>query len=165
MSLFEVLTSCIAGIAALGLLFQIRVAVVSMKADHERRKKQATIEYLATVWRDARFQLESEYGFDPITEDQLNDIKNDHKKEASIRNLLGVLEHVSTGLHEDIYDKDLMYRLSAIFVIHVYHRFGPYMLSKMHEHPTIYIEFKNLAVEFEERKQRESQGSLGMRYS
>nr|VFJ94380.1 MAG: protein of unknown function (DUF4760) [Candidatus Kentron sp. H]VFJ95260.1 MAG: protein of unknown function (DUF4760) [Candidatus Kentron sp. H]VFK01656.1 MAG: protein of unknown function (DUF4760) [Candidatus Kentron sp. H] len=149
--LFLVITSCSAFIVILQLVVVIKI----FKADHERRKKQATIEHIGTLWRDARHKLEKAYGLNVLSEEQIVKIRNDAQLEADVRNLLGALEHMATGLHTGVYDKDLLYRMSATFVIQVYHRLKPYISDEMRKNPSVYIEFSNLAKEFEGKKQEQ----------
>jgi hypothetical protein len=155
----------IAAVSAAALLIQLRVAILAIKADHERRRKQATIEYVAVIWRDTRLKLEAEYGFDQLTQDQMSQIRADHKKEAEVRHHLGVLEHMATGLHTGVYDKDLLYRMAATFVIQTYRRLKPYIEHMQKDFPTAYIEFARLAEEFDKRKRKELANLGDMRTS
>lgn len=46
LTLFEVLTLIIGSVTACILVMQASIALKVLKADHERRKKQATVEYI-----------------------------------------------------------------------------------------------------------------------
>jgi Domain of unknown function (DUF4760) len=152
---YEVLALIVWSISVVVLIIQVQVGINAVAADHERRRKQSTIEYIGGVWRDARHELERDYGPSGLSTETLKKILEDYKLEADIRNLLGVLEHMSVGLHAGIYDKDLLYRMTATFIIQTYHRFEPYMMHKRNENPTMYIEFQRLAIEFRRRKESE----------
>jgi hypothetical protein len=155
MSLYEVIIVLLTCASVVALFIQVRIAVVQMKKNNERIKRQATIEYIGKIWRDARYKLEAKYGYDILSEDSLKEIKLSHHLEAEIRNLLGVLEHMSVGLHTGVYDKDLLYRMTATFIINTYKRFHPYITHMQQKSPKMYIEFERLAKEFEETKKKE----------
>ena len=95
---------------------------------------------------------QTEYGFGQLTPDQVKEIHDDPKREAAIRNLLGVLEHMATGLRAEVYDKRLMFRMSATFIIQIYDRLKPYIDEQKRANATIYREFEALALEFDEWK-------------
>ena len=65
MSLFQYLSLGVASITAIILVVQAAIALKAIKADHERRKKQATIEFIQNVrplWLESRHLIEGRWG-------------------------------------------------------------------------------------------------------
>src|SRR2546426_10284813 len=98
-------------ITALGFLF----AIVSFRADHTRRKKQATVEHMKTIsdqyhnkWRwltDLLFEGDDTKN---LTEEKAREIKNDEiidtrdnknrSVKSDVRDLLSLFEHLSVAI-------------------------------------------------------------------
>jgi len=155
MTAFEISTLIIATATAGLLVWQVRVAVQSIKADHERRKKQATTEFMLHVrplWHDQRRMIEKRWGDGVLTNKILDEIDKDHEAYELVRTLLGQLEHISVGVNSGVYDKDLLFRTSGSHLIGIYHRMHPYIMRAQSKLSTAYIEYVQLMREFEERK-------------
>ena len=149
---YSLLVAVIQIFALLAIIVQIRIAIVTMKADHERRKKEATIEHFGHIWRDIRHKLESRYGTDPITKEDLDKIHENKQLNADIIQLLGALEHMAVGVNIGVYDREVLYRMSASSIINIYHRLKLFIDARQVKNPNIYIEFQELATEFADRK-------------
>jgi hypothetical protein len=156
MSIFETLSILLAIISVSALFWQIQVALHTMRADHERRKKQATIEFLMSqvrpLWTEGKRMLDAKWGTSVLSEDALNEIQEDSNAREIVTNLLGHLEYLSVGINAKIYDKDILYRASGTYLIRLFYRLRPYIKLAQRDLPTIYIEFEALIQDFEERK-------------
>ena len=155
MDIFEILTITVGSITALILVIQAGLALKSIKADHERRKKQATFEFVQKIrpaWLEARHALEERWGKDPLTSKELEEIENDFHLMTTVRGLLGLLEHLSVGMNSGVFDKDLLYRMSGTQLINIHKRLYLYIEKIQQTHPTAYTEYHELVKEFEERK-------------
>ena len=100
MTLYETITLLIGTTTAGILLVQAGLALKSLKADHERRKKQATFEFVQKIrpaWIEAKHAIEEKWGDEPLTSKELLEIDSDFKLLKLIRNLLGQLEHLDPG--------------------------------------------------------------------
>jgi hypothetical protein len=163
-TLFEIST-LIVGIATVVAVFlqfrvasnSVKLAAQALKADHERRKKQATIDYvkeIRVIWRETRVKLEKKYGTESLSKEALEEINSNIDTNAIVKNLLGSLEHMSVGMNTGVYDKDLLFRMSGQYLINMYHRMRPYIEERRKENPIAFIEFHELIHDFEERKRK-----------
>ncbi|MCG7552799.1 DUF4760 domain-containing protein [Pseudoalteromonas sp. Of11M-6] len=129
--------------------------VKTMIADHDRRKKHATVEYLKSVrpiWSSLRRELNDHFGTGPLTESNLLEIDKDKELQRLIRELLGGMEHLAVGANCDVFDRDLIYRMSASSFIRICKRMDLYIERAQQKNPYSYIEFRELVHEFEEQR-------------
>jgi len=155
MNTFEIFSLIIGSVTACILIVQAGLALKSLKADHERRKKQATFEFVQRIrpaWLEARYALEERWGREPLTSKELEEIENDFHLMTTVRSLLGLLEHLSVGMNAGVFDKDLLYRMSGTQLINIHKRLRTYIDKIQKTHPTAYTEYQELVKDFEERK-------------
>jgi len=105
-------------ITGIGTISAVVVAVLSIQADHERKKKQATIEAYDQISNTATLPLwialRETYGEDYSTKNIDEDIKNVDKKLKDIFLLYcRKMERFSVGIDINVYDFDTFYRLSG----------------------------------------------------
>ena len=168
MTIFEISTLSLAVITAVILVLQIHIAIKSIQADHERRKKEATLDYIQKIrpaWADARFSVNQKWGWNTLNDEALSEIESNFELKKLVQNLLSLLEHLSVGMNADIFDKDLLFRMSGSLLIRIHNRFVPYIEKVQQEQPTAYVEYQYLAKEFEQRKSKklESAGNITVR--
>ncbi len=162
------LVGAIVGVS--GLLFvvlQIRMAVRSYLADHERRKKQATIEYVREVrplYKKNREVIDLKYGSDVLSDADVAEIvKESGEIRENLKEILAQLEFLAVGVNTGVFDKDLWFRMSAAYIIRIYQRFHPYIKYVQKTNPFAFIEFEEIVLEFQERKRRvkaETKGNI-----
>ena len=155
MRLYEILSLVLGLTAASIAIWRIQVAVATLKADHERRRKQATIDFmiqLRPVWQESHRLLDERFGSGPLAEQALDEIKSNRDARDIISQLLGNLEHMAVGANTGVFDRDLLFRTSAYFLTNIYHRLRPYIKRVQAGLPTAYVEFEQLAMEFDERR-------------
>lgn len=137
------------------IVLQLRLGLKTLKADHERRKKQATIEYINSIrqlWSENVKLLDEKYSVNTLSEENLQEIESNPEIRDIIKDLLGKLEHMSVGMNTDVFDKDLLYRMSASYLIRIYRRLLPYISFVQKGNPFAYIEFQEIILDFENRK-------------
>jgi hypothetical protein len=126
------------------------IIFLQIRVDHERRVKQATIDVINKDFAEARQQLESRYGHDFITDDEVHKIAEDKEKYATITRLMGVLEYICTGINIGIYDGKLVYRLTGTSFIRSYNRLEKLIeLRRQKESPAICIELQYVVSSFQ----------------
>ncbi|MBF0369413.1 MAG: hypothetical protein HQL52_08165 [Magnetococcales bacterium] len=153
MSTYEIFISLTQVMLLVLIVVQIFVAVQAVKANHERKRKQSTIEYLGKVWRESRLELESCYGTDPLTKDKIAELEADNKRKAEIVNLLGSLEHIAAGVNCGVYDKDILYIMSATSISSIYYRFKVFIdHQRVTANSSAYIQLEKLSNDFLDRK-------------
>lgn len=152
---YEIFRIIFFGLTACILIVQAGLALKSIKADHERRKKQATFEFVQKIrpaWIEAKHAIESRWGNDPLTSNELEEINKDFELLKLVRNLLGLLEHLSVGMNSGVFDKDLLFRMSGSQLIGIHKRLRAYIDRVRLSAPAAYIEYSDLVKDFEERK-------------
>ena len=155
MNTFEIFSLIIGLVTACILIVQASLVLKSLKGDHERRKKQATFEFVQKIrpaWLEAKHALEERWGREPLTSKELEEIENDFRLMTTVRSLLGLLEHLSVGMNAGVFDKDLLYRMSGTQLINIHKRLRTYIDKIQQTHPTAYTEYQELVKDFEERK-------------
>ena len=169
MSTFEILSLVINFIGIGLIIFQLAIAVRSFKAEHERKKKQATIEYIHNareVYNKSRRNVEAMFGTDVLTEANVIELVKDSRAKDEIKDLLAILEYISVGMNTGVFDKDLWYRMSGAFLIRVYNQARSYIKYSQKDHPTAYIEFEEIVKDFEERNRKKVASTKGnIKYS
>ena len=137
------------------VILQIQVAISTIKADHERRRKQATIDFMLQVrpiWQESHRLLDERFGPGTLSGDALEEIQKNRDARDIISRLLGNLEHLAVGINTGVFDRELLFRTSAYFLTTIYHRLHPHIKKAQTSLPTAYIEFEQLAVEFDDRR-------------
>jgi hypothetical protein len=131
--LSEIIKISILLITAIIALFQLNVMVRSFKADHERRKKQATIEYINMIrpeYRKINNLLLEKFGNDPIGESEIKKIIEDHELWSKLKDILGMFEHLATGINTGVFDIQILNRMAGSYIIIVYDRFFVYIRER-----------------------------------
>jgi len=137
----------------------------TLKADHERKRKQATIEFVGASWRENRTQIESKLGTNRLNENQLKEIREDVETEGILKNFLNAVEHLAVGLNSGVYDKEILYRMNGTLMVIMYDRYEPYITLIRKDYSSAYIEFENIVTEFKNRKRISVTNSGNIKYS
>jgi Domain of unknown function (DUF4760) len=148
MNTFQYLTILI---ALAGIAVQQYERLKRLKADHERQKKQSTIEDFGDAYLLCRYEIEAKYGLEPITAEASSKIDNDLEKCAAINKLLGTLEHVAVGVNVGVYDRDVVFRMSAGSMIRIRHQLHHYIEHRRRvlSQPKLFNEYEKLTRDFE----------------
>lgn len=112
-------------------------------ADHERRKKQATIEFVTSL-RNMSWPLEIEliniFG-ESVPETTLVSPQENSK----INRYLSIYNQLATGVNIGVHDYDIVRRLMGGHIKAIYKKFEPYISSRRNENfPTYAIELEDL---------------------
>ena len=121
------IVTAIAALVGLPMVYlQLRMANKSFRADHERRKKQATIEHIREIrplYNRASQRLDATYGTDLLSEAIVTKIVDDDQETREhLKQILTLLEYTAVGANIGVFDKDLWYRMSGTYLIRLYHR-------------------------------------------
>lgn len=117
------------GVMAIATIVAVVYAARSFVADHNRRRKQATMERLAGVrseYREKVLQLRGP-GAGPITDEEAREIEADPERRKQVEDLLSLFEHLATGVNCDVYDLAVLNRLSGQYFIDVFDTYERYM--------------------------------------
>lgn len=124
----------------------------TFRADHERRKKQSTVEYLNKIrenYRSLTNKLITKFDNNAINLTEIDD-----ETKIEIKELLSILEHLSTGINTQVYDYNLIKRMSGSFLLARYKQLYPYIDNSQKKSPEHYIEFETLCKRIDSDKRR-----------
>ena len=151
------------------IILQLRIAAASFMADHERRKKQATIDYVREVrplYTKCRRVIDERYGIDVLSDKDVEEIVTENGEiRNNLKEILTQVEFIAIGVKTGVFDKDLWYRMSGAYMVRIYHRFRPYIKYIQKSNPNAYIEFEEVAQEFEARKRLKPDPRGNIKYS
>jgi len=83
-----------------------------LEADHDRRKKQVTIDYLVRTrpaWRLARGEIQKAVGSGKLNEEKLRTINASPDLDKQVHGFLGDLELFAVGVNSDVLDGGIVY--------------------------------------------------------
>lgn len=146
MSQYEYVTITVSTVTLIILAIQLFFLHKTYKADHERRKKQSTIEYTNSVrdkYRTVARKLTEKFGDRVINVDDIE--KNDRE---NIKEFLSIMEHLSVGVLTGVYDFQILKRMSGRYLRHMYEKLHPYIIDVRKKagpnSNTLYSEFEEL---------------------
>ncbi len=139
-------------------LASLALVYLRFRADHERQKKQATIEFVASLrseQTDAREMLLKHLGNDVISTDKALELRKGDKAGEetavtivrTIRFYLNGLEYMAVGVNAGVYDRELVRRLMGYSLKKTWSRYGDYIGAVRNEgNENTYRELERLAV-------------------
>ncbi|CAO3413668.1 hypothetical protein [Azospirillum argentinense] len=122
---------------------QVRIMRESYIADHERRKKQSTIEYVNSIrekYRPIVGRLEEKFGINHV----INLSEIDENERRNIRELLSIIEHMAVGVETEVYDIDIVDRMSGSYFLRMRRILDPYISVSQSRSPNNYVEFDRM---------------------
>lgn len=140
-------------ILSLGAIFTQLVFIYrTYHADHERKKKQATIDTLMTILNDYKEimdELRKEFAnySGPIKMKDINDENN-----KRIEKYLAILEYFSVGINMGTYDFAMFDRMAGSYFVAVYDKFKPYIMHFQKTQETAYVEFEVVCAKIRSRR-------------
>lgn len=151
--------STVIALLGLGAIFvQLRSNHRAIIKDHDRRRMQATLEYMNAVWPKwtvSRRSIQDKLGTGAITDEQSKAIWED-KENLGMRNLLrdvlNPLEHLSVGIAAGVFDEDIFYQMSATSFIKAYEVLRRYITFVQSSQQSAYANFVVLAKRFKTRR-------------
>lgn len=157
---FQIWTLVVSGIGtfltAIGIVVTGIIGLSAQRANHERTRAQATIDYVAPI-RAAWVKLKQHFektlednDYDEKLSDQnLDLIMGDPQLRNELSVFLSTLEHLAVGTDTKVFDKNLVLRMIGALLVHLFNWVEPYIerVQGDQARKTIYIEFKRLAIE------------------
>jgi hypothetical protein len=129
------------------IIKQIKQQTKISRADHDRLKKQSTIEFYNAL------STESYQFLDNIKGKTLDyaSVNHDEKLRKNVIRYLSRLERLAIGVASDVYDFQVLCLMSGRYLTKKYNQFEKY-IKEAREHknaPTLYKEFELLVVKIE----------------
>lgn len=149
MSLFEILSITILSIASMIALIQLGLGLKTFKADHERRKKQSTIESLNNLrvqYRDYNNQLIEQYGRDPLGKEKIEELIKDNNLWNILKDMLSLFEHLAVAVNAEVFDIEILNKTSGQYLINAFDRWKVYIYERRKDpaKKIVYAEFEAL---------------------
>jgi len=144
------ITPIIAMVAALIAIKQLRLMRESIKADHERRKKQATVEFCRSIRNEcAGFMKQINEKFPKGKIFNVCDVENDEAILNIIREYLSRMEMLSVGINIGIYDIATFDRMAGASTIRSFDRLKEIIAFRRETRkaPYLYGDFEKLTSE------------------
>ena len=125
------------------VIVQLWVSYRSLQADHERRKKQATFEYVNAVserFRAALNKFDEKHGIDKVV-----DISNyDDDDRFIVKSYLNEIEYICAGVNAGVFDLQILHKMMGTGLIGRHHRFQQYINEKRQSKKTVFVEFSEV---------------------
>lgn len=154
---YEEASLWIQALGFIGVILSIWFARRGAIADHDRRKKQATIEYLHKLrpsWRDCHGILYGKFEERQLSSTHAMEIWGDAKLSRAASELLNLLEHLSVGVNTDVYDVEIVDRACGSYLIRLHEMMSSYikLLREKYQNPRLYSEFSLIVRNFEKKR-------------
>jgi len=115
-------------------IWQLFVAKKGFKADHERRKKQATIAFYSEIsekFRESLKQIDETFPNEGII--NVSAVETDSAMKDAIKNYLSHMEDFSVGINTGIYDIYIFDRMAGVFTITWFDRLREFIAHSRHK--------------------------------
>lgn len=130
----------------------------SMMADHERRKKQSTLEFYTNIYphlSELRTKITDTFGSEYITP---NDSRyaNDINIQKTVYEYLVIIERFAVGVNTGIYDIGIFVNTSGKVVSDMYKKLSP-IINEMRltqNYPEMFSDFEKMSKEVEKIRNR-----------
>lgn len=138
-----------------GLLAQLKQFREATDLDHQRRKREATLDFLMTTFDNARelrrdglpelFRSDVEgYASDPLS---FSDPRN-----HIIRHYLNEFESLATGMNLGVYDDEVIYSMRSAAIVRAWALYEPWVAARRDflRQPELYEELEKMARRMQE---------------
>lgn len=125
MTQYELSSICLSLLAFIVIAGQLVILIRSFKADHERRQKQSTIEYvnqIRHIYQPIDRKLREKY-----RDKALNPEDVDDGDLGDIREMLSVLENLAVGVNTGVYNLALVNRMMGTAIVKINDNTKPYI--------------------------------------
>ena len=150
-----VLVTLVAFVVELGLLRrQVAQATTSTKLDHERRRKQATIEFYETTL-NKRTELRAHLPYDRDAQAVAGLLASvsheDDDAGKAITEYLSLFELLAAGVRSGVFDHDVIQRIAGSRIRAIATNYRPWIEARrqLYSNPALYQEIEWLAQSFE----------------
>ena len=141
------ITAVILAGTAVIFVVQTRIALTVFQADHDRRRREATIHYMNQIrvrYRETNHEIIRRLGPGILDDNKISEIVQDEQLLDRVKDMLGLFEHLAVGANTDVFEVEMLSRMSGGYLKAVYRRFERYIEQRRFEtnSPTLYIEYE-----------------------
>ncbi|MCL2773327.1 MAG: DUF4760 domain-containing protein [Oscillospiraceae bacterium] len=156
-------------IANIAVILGIPVAVWTLKANHERQKKQSTVEFyqqISPIAVNLKRQISNIFD-----EDVINPTDEKYSKDDDLRKIvvdyLSLMERFSVGINVGIYDIDTFIRISGRATINWFYRLRQIIIyvRERDSQSNLYIEFEMMVKKMERKYNKKENNRGNIRFS
>jgi len=128
------------------IILQLYLAYKAFKADHERRRKQATFEFINAVserYRKALNDFDTKHGLGKVVD--ISDYSGDDY--FTVKSYLSEIERICAGVNSEVFDYDILRKMMAGNLITSNDRFRQHINNARitRNNKKLYIEFDKVA--------------------
>jgi len=145
-------------IAMLSLIIgQLYLAYRVFKADHERRRKQSTFEFVNAVserYKKALDKFDKKHGHGKVV-DVSSYTDDDY---FTIKSFLSEIERICAGINSDVFDYEILKKMMASELVRNNDRFRQHINNarKVQDNLNLYVEFDEVARRIREDKSKDN---------
>ena len=162
MTKFEIISLSLGAVTLLILWIQLYMIYKTFKADHERREKQATVEYVnrvRAIYRPISNKIVEKFGegrvinIDEIEENDLIDIKE----------FLSNVEHLAAGVNIGVFNLMIIEKMSGSYFLNMREKFIPYIkhVRTKKNNNRLYCELETMCRDIEKlREDRDTRANI-----
>ncbi|MDR2592513.1 MAG: hypothetical protein LBC59_06880 [Chitinispirillales bacterium] len=153
----QMISNIIICVGVIIAIWQLLLSKNSITADHERRKKQATIEFYRSICDacdEILEQLEIQFPNDGVI--NYDDVKNDPVALNAIRKYLSLMEEIAVGINTEVYDITIFDRIAGTYCTGWFRRFSEIIrIRRINNHyPNLYGDFENMIYKLKDVKKK-----------
>lgn len=165
MTTFQILSLVIGTATLFALWIQLFLIYRTFKADHERREKQSTVEYVnrvRAIYRPISDKIVAKFGEGKV----INIDEIEPGDMVDIKEFLSNVEHLAAGVNIGIFDLVIIDRMSGSYFLNMREKFSPYIkhVRAKKANPRLYIEFETMCRDLEALREKRDKRS-NMKYS
>jgi len=141
---------------------QLTLARQESEREHQRRQNEMTLNAYNTVRGDlretirrVRHRLELKDMFAPFTEENLEQIVNDHVLRDDVARMLGLLNKFAVGIKYDVFNIELVNDLAGSLFIQTFRQFKPYIDWVRKDSEIFYVDYQRLVEKLKKMKRGE----------
>lgn len=137
------LSDIIQTVLLLVVVLQLGLSHRTFRADHERRKKQATFEYVNAVserFRTALNKFDEKHGVNKVVD--ISDY--DEEDRFIVKSYLNEIEYICAGVNAGVFDLQILHKMMGTGLVGRHHRFQQYILQRRAQKPSVFVEFSEV---------------------
>lgn len=130
----------------------------SMMADHDRRKKQSTLEFYTNIYpylSEFRTKITDVFGNGYVTPDDVR-YKENTDMQKMIYEYLVIIERFAVGVNSGIYDINVFAKTSGKTVSDMYKKLSPIIeeMRVTHKYPEMFNDFEKMCKDVEKVREK-----------
>lgn len=157
---YDEISIWIQALGFIGIILSIAVMRRVAIADHSRRRKQSTLEYLHDLrpqWRDSYRVLFNRFKEPQLSSAHAREIMDDDELRQHANEILSLVEHLSVGINTDVYDRDIVEQACGSYLINLRMMMGSFirLAQERYKNPRLFRELDSVIRGFEDQRRKD----------